>query len=617
MTSTHPTRRTVLLGSVAATAAATAVAPPAVARARTGGQRAGNPLVEVPAGASEDEVVALAATVTPEPAQLAWQQRDRTAFSHFGMNTFTDREWGSGAEPETRFSPAREADVDQWMRALRAAGCRLAMLTVKHHDGFVLYPTRYSNHSIIASPYWLRLGSEPSPAARRRREHAQQRRADDPSAYWQARDAGDRNPAGDLFRMYADSARRHGLKVGVYLSPADGCELTKALWDKEVAQARADKAAGRWLSIEQRAALEDADAGLAPQGQGRYGNGSPKKRRTIPTLVPGDDRTGRIRSGQLPSFHYDLDDYNAYYLNQIYELLTEYGTIDEFWLDGANPWAGLGAQQDYDMAAFFEVFHALAPGMRAFEGPSGFRWVGNEEGRALPDSWSVVPMTGDPRIAYGEPLLVGGASNPHLGSRAHLADPTTRFLQWLPAECDVSLRPGWFWHAGQTAKTPEELVEIYRASVGRNATMLLNVPAATDGRIPQADVAALTAYGDAIARTEADDLLADGSTATPSRSADDTTTPTVEVTLRVPVTADQFQLGEDIAHGQQVESAVLDAMVNGQWRTIAEVTTIGLRRICQLEQPVTTDRLRLRVLAARGTARINRLSAYRSVPVRN
>ncbi|MEO3763182.1 alpha-L-fucosidase [Streptomyces sp. B5E4] len=122
----------------------------------------------------------------PTRGQLAWQRREVTAFTHFGMNTLTDREWGSGAEDPALFDPGR-VDVAQWMRTYKARGAEMAMLTAKHHDGFNLYPTRYSDHCVAAGPH-----------------------------------------SRDLLGTYVREARKAGLDVGVYLSPSDGAELPHA-----------------------------------------------------------------------------------------------------------------------------------------------------------------------------------------------------------------------------------------------------------------------------------------------------------------------------------------------------------------------------------------------------
>jgi alpha-L-fucosidase len=517
-----------------------------------------------------DRIVAKAANVVPTPAQVAWQRQDLLAFTHFGMNTFTDREWGSGAEDPAWFAPPA-LDVDQWMHTYKAAGAKLVMLTVKHHDGFVLYPTRYSRHSVTASPWW-RLPD------------------------------GTVNPAGDVFGEYVRAARAAGLKVGVYLSPSDGAEHPHD-WHAEYVQGIRDKqAAGLPLSMVERVTLEDGDR--PPGGLGRYGNGSPAVPTPIPTPVPGDDRAG------TPAFQFTVDDYNAYYLNQIYELFTQYGPIDEFWLDGANPWADAGLSADYDFASWFRLIHALSPHTLIDEGPRGFRWAGNEAGVARENEWSPTPYTGDPETGYGQRLIIGGwpdgVTAPDLGSRARLADPSVRYLSWMPAEADVSIRPGWFHHANQAPKSSARLVDIYRRSAGRNSILLLNVPPNPQGVLDAADVTELTRFGDAISRTYRPDQVRQVRWRPPHGA----TTGDLVLRLDGRQRFDQVALGEGIERGQRIEGFTVDAWTPAGWRQIAEGGTMGNRRILVLPEPVETDRIRVRVVRSRATPLITSVGLH-------
>ncbi|WP_084771287.1 alpha-L-fucosidase [Streptomyces sp. MOE7] len=493
-----------------------------------------------------ERVIDKAAHIVPTKGQLAWQQREVTAFTHYGMNTFTNREWGSGAEDEKLFAPSR-IDVDQWMRAYKAAGAEQVMLTAKHHDGFVLYPSRYTPHSVAAAP------GRP-----------------------------------DVVGAYVRAARRAGLKVGLYLSPSDGAELPHAWHARWVEEIRRKQQEGRPLSLPERVALEDSDH--APRGLGRFGNGSEVTERVIPTLVPGDDRAAAVRSGELPSFRVRADDYDAYYLNQVYELFTQYGPLDELWLDGANPWSDSGITQKYDVAEWFRLIHRLSPDTVVFAGPQGARWVGNENGAARETEWSVTPSAQDPWT-----VLAGGLPNdstdPDIGSRAKLLAPTTKYLQWYPAEADVSLRPGWFHHPGERPRTPAQLTDLYEKSVGRNASLLLNVPPARDGRIAAEDVASLTAFGSAVRATYGTDLRKAG----PG-----------------PWTFDRIGLGEDLRHGQRVERFEVAARTGGRWTTLARGTTVGHRRILALPAPVTADAVRVTVRESRGRTYLTPVTLHRS-----
>lgn len=488
--------------------------------------------MKVEACDSPDRIIEKAANIVPTTGQLAWQQREVTAFTHFGMNTFTGREWGSGTEDEKLFAP-KSIDADQWMRAYKAAGVEQVMLTVKHHDGFVLYPSRYTDHSVALSP-----GSP------------------------------------DVVALYVKAARKAGLKVGLYLSPSDGAELPHAWHADWVEEIRAKAATGETLSLPERMALEDGDR--APAGQGRFGNGSAVTERTIPTLVPGDDRAARVKSGKLPTFKVKADDYDAYYLNQLYEIFTQYGPVEELWLDGANPWSGSGITQKYDVKQWFDMVRALSPNTVVFQGPQGVRWVGNESGVARETEWSVTPHTTDPWTGLGS--LPNDSTDPDIGSRDRLLEPGVNYLQWYPAEADVSNRPGWFYHPEEKPKTPAQLMDLYEKSVGRNASLLLNVPPAPDGRIADGDVASLTAFGAGLRRVYGTDVRKKG----PG-----------------PYTFDRVAVREDIRHGQRVEKFAVEARINGTWQRIADGTTIGHERILPLPEAVTASDVRVKVLESR------------------
>ncbi|MFI2235381.1 alpha-L-fucosidase [Streptomyces chrestomyceticus] len=511
-------------------------------------------------------IIEKAAHIVPTAAQRAWQEREVTAFTHFGMNTFTGREWGSGTEDPTWFAPPR-LDVDQWMRAYKAAGAEQVMLTVKHHDGFVLYPSRYTPHTVRASP------GRP-----------------------------------DVVGAYVRAARKAGLAVGLYLSPSDGAELPHARHARWVEEVRRKQAEGKPLSLPERVALEDR--GRAPAGLGRFGNGSPVTERTLPTLVPGDDRAAAVRDGRLPSFTVRADDYDAYYLNQVYELLTQYGPVEELWLDGANPWADAGITQKYDVRQWFETIRRLSPRTVVFQGPQGVRWVGNERGVARETEWSVTPSAVDPWS-----VLSGGLPNDStdadIGSRAKLLAPATKYLQWYPAEADVSIRTGWFHHPWERPKTPAQLLDLYEKSVGRNASLLLNVPPGRGGRIDTADVDALTGFGRAVRETYGKDLLAGGRDLLKGgreRLAGGRSVPTYPGGI----TFDRIGLGEDPRYGQRVERFAVEARTGGTWRRIAGGTTVGHRRVLALPAPVTADAVRVRVLAARAAPHLTPVTAHRS-----
>ena len=469
------------------------------------------PVIPVLAGDSRAMVLAKAANVIPSPQQLAWQRGEMIGFVHFGINTFTDREWGTGTESPTLFNPSA-LDARQWMRAFRSAGITEVVLVVKHHDGFVLYPTRYTSHSLKASP-WL-------------------------------------NGHGDVMRAFADAAREAGLKVGFYLSPAD-------LYQKQ---------------------------------QGIFGNRSAARATRIPTLVPGDDRHPR------KFLTYQLDDYNRYFMNQMYELLTEYGPISEVWLDGA-PAAGSG--QSYSFTAWYDIVHRLQPNAVIFN--QNVRWVGNEAGKARKTEWSVIPLASDYNLQPS-----GDLTDADLGSDARLFSKGVHFLAWYPAEADVSIRPGWFWHAAQDSriKSLDKLMEIYYATVGRNAVMMLNVPPDRRGLFTDRDVQRLKEFGDRVRDVFKSNLAADA-----WKSAQRDIDGNLVVDLKHPTPFNRIVLGEDIARGQRVESFAIDAWNGKAWKEIATGTTIGYRRLLETKT-VRTPKVRVRILARRAPVSIASFGLY-------
>jgi len=490
-------------------------------------------IIPVAAGDSPAVILAKAANVIPSAQHLAWQRGERIGFIHFGMNTFTDQEWGTGTESPSLFNPTA-LDARQWVRAFKSAGLTEIVLVVKHHDGFVLYPSRYTAHSVKASP-WL----------------------------------GGR---GDVMRAVANAAKEFGLKVGFYLSPAD----------------RYERQPGR-----------------------SFGNGSPSVTTQIPTLVSGDDRH------PTRFLTYQLDDYNRYFMNQMYELLTEYGPIDEVWLDGAP---AAGTQQPYAFAAWYDIVHRLQPNAVIFN--QNVRWPGNEDGFARESEWSVIPLANDYNVQPS-----GDLTNADLGSRSRLFAPGVNVLAWYPAEADVSIRPGWFWHASQDTlvKTVSELTNIYYGSVGRNAVLMLNVPPDRRGLFTDTDVQRLKAFGDHIGRTFRTNL-ARGAGATASsvdnggrafgarnavdaspdtywKAADGQTTAELVVDLGKTALFNRVMLGESMAVGQRVESFAFDIWNGSAWDQVATATTIGYKRLLRIST-VRAQKVRIRILESRAAPSI-------------
>jgi alpha-L-fucosidase len=432
----------------------------------------------------------------PSPAQLRYQRSERALFLHFGVNTFTDREWGTGAESPSLFNPTA-LDARQWARCARAAGFRSMILTAKHHDGFCLWPSAVTEHSVRSSP-WL-------------------------------------GGAGDVVREFVDACRREGLGAGLYLSP----------WDRH---------------------------------EPSYGD-SPR--------------------------------YNDFYIAQLTELLTRYGPITEFWFDGANGEGPNGKRQTYDWDRIHRTVRRLQPDAVMFSdaGPD-VRWIGNERG-----------VAGDPNWAMVNPATVPfpGASGPAVMEMLQHGNPAGTV--WRPGEADVSIRPGWFWHASQDdeVKSAEALTDLFFLSVGRNANLLLNVPPTREGLLHDTDVRRLNEFDSGLDAIFAHDLAAGArvtaSTETQGHGAravvhadpDSWWSPSgadrqasLTLAFHAPVRLSVIELREAIQRGQRVAAYQVDARVNDEWQTIASGTTIGHRKLDRVLLASTTDGVRVTIVSAHG-----------------
>jgi alpha-L-fucosidase len=408
----------------------------------------------------------------PSRAQLWWQNAELGLFTHFGMNTFTDREWGDGKEDPRLFNPSH-FDARQWARAAKAGGFKYVILTAKHHDGFCLWPSKYTGHSVKNSPW--------------------------------------RGGHGDVVREFVDAMRAEGLRPGLYLSPWDRHERT-------------------------------------------YGD-SPR--------------------------------YNDYYIAQLTELLTGYGPIVELFFDGANGEGPNGKKQVYDWDRVHATVRRLQPGALMFSdaGPD-IRWIGNERGTAGDPNWCVV-----------DPALVpyAGFDAPQVGE--WLQHGNANGIVWRPGEADVSIRPGWFHHAAENDKvrSAENLFELYCASVGRNANLLLNVPPTREGLLDEVDTRRLEEFGVRM-RTVFAENHAVGARA--HRSVEG-----VELELREPRSIGMIVLHEQIEHGQFIARYRIEARVNGAWPVVSRGTTIGHKKVDRFA-PVMADRVRIVVEDAMGPMRL-------------
>jgi len=433
----------------------------------------------------------------PTERQLRWHEMEFYGFLHFTVNTFTDKEWGYGDEDEKVFNPT-DFNADQIVSVAKHAGMKGLILTAKHHDGFCLWPSRYTEHSVKNSPW--------------------------------------KGGHGDVVKEVSAACRRQGLKFGVYLSP----------WDRN-------------------------------------------------------------------SKDYGRPEYITYYRNELRELLTNYGDVFTVWFDGANGGDGFygGAREKrqidnrtyYDWEHTWQIVRQFMPGAVMFSdaGPD-VRWVGNEDGIAGDPCWATLNVEG----------RYPGGSGAHLNSGER---PGT---DWLPAECDVSIRPGWFYHASEDGqvKSPQKLLDIYYKSVGRGACLNLNLPPDRRGRIHEDDIRSLTEFRRILDATFAHDLAQEAKpTASNTRgdakqfasknlvdhrrdtywaTDDNVTTPELVLAFRKPITFNVVSLREYLPLGQRVEAFALDQFKDGQWVEFAKGTSIGNHRLVRGEY-LTTDKVRLRI----------------------
>ena len=318
----------------------------------------------------------------PSPQQLAWHDMEFYLFMHFGPNTFTDLEWGKGNEKAEVFNPAK-LDCKQWCRIAKNAGAKGIIITAKHHDGFCLWPSKYSTHTVRESKW--------------------------------------KKGKGDVLKELAAACKLYGLKMGVYISP----------WDRNHPD-------------------------------------------------------------------YGTEKYNDVFVNMIKEIFTNYGPIWELWWDGANGEGPNGKRQVYDWKRFEKTVKEISPNTVVFSdiGPD-IRWCGNENGIAGETNWNTLDTSGFTRGAGGPPTDTLNKGNEN-------------GKNWIPAECDVSIRSGWFYHTAEDTKvkTAEQLFNLYVKSVGRGANLLLNVPPDGRGLITAYDSASLIGLKSLVDKNFSNDLLA-------------------------------------------------------------------------------------------------------------
>ena len=452
--------------------------------------------LEFPQNATLQEKVDMAARLVPTPQQLAWQQMELTAFLHFGINTFTGREWGDGTEDPALFNPS-QLDAEQWVRTLKDAGFKMVLLTAKHHDGFCLWPTKTTTHS-VASSSW-------------------------------------KNGKGDVVKELRDACDKYGMKFGVYLSP----------WDRNA------------------------------------------------------------------SCYGDYPKYNQFLIQQLTELLTNYGEVHEVWFDGANGEGPNGKKQVYDWDAFYKTIQKLQPkAVMAIMGDD-VRWVGNEKGIGRETEWNATVLTPGiyARSEENNKRLGVFSKAEDLGSRDILKNATELF--WYPSEVDVSIRPGWFYHKEEDnkVKSLKHLADIYFQSVGYNSVLLLNIPPDRRGLINEADVTRLKEFAEYRKQAFADDRVKGGQKLWEAKPGEERI-----YKLKSGSEINVVMLQEDISKGQRVEEFSVEAHTADGWKEVGQGTTVGYKRMLRFPA-VKTDRLKIKIKNCRLTANISKIAAFYAVPL--
>jgi alpha-L-fucosidase len=442
----------------------------------------------------------------PTATQLNWHEMEMYCLIHFGVDTYTDKEWGFGDEDPAIVNP-KKFDASQIVGAAKAGGFKGIVVVAKHHDGLCIWPTKTTGHNITKSPW--------------------------------------RDGKGDMIKEYQEACEKLGMQMGLYCSP----------WDRN-------------------------------------------------------------------SPYYGQPEYVDIYREQLKELYSNYGKLFISWHDGANGgdgyYGGKNEVRKIDRTTYYGwpttwgITRKLQPGATIFGdvGPD-VRWVGNEEGHAGETSWA----TYTPEAPDAGKTPANGYVKSWLG-----VEGTRNGKYWMPAECDVSLRPGWFYHASQNAqvKSPYTLLDLYYKSVGRGANLDLGLSPNRDGLLDAEDVEALKGFGALLkktfevnlakgARLQASNVrggnaakfgpqfLLDGDRYSYWSTDDAVTTPSLTLDLKGVQSFNVIRLRENIKLGQRIEAVEIEAFLNNKWQKIASATSIGANRLIRLPQTITTSRVRLKI----------------------
>ena len=449
----------------------------------------------------------------PSERQLTWHEMEYYMFVHFTVNTFTDKEWGYGDEKESVFNPSG-LDCRQWARVAKEAGMKGIIITAKHHDGFCLWPSKFTEHSVKNSVW--------------------------------------KDGKGDVLKELRAACDEYGLKMGVYLSP----------WDRN-------------------------------------------------------------------SSFYGTPEYLTYYRNQLKELLTSYGDIFEVWFDGANGGDGYygGAREIrkidnktyYDWSNTHKIVRELQPSAMMFSdaGPDT-RWVGNESGMGSLTNWCLLNK---------DDMYPGGDFARILG------EGHENGKYWVPAEVDVSIRKGWFYHKSQDSlvRSPENLMELYYSSVGRNSNLLLNVPPDRRGLLHENDVESLLAFRELLKKEFETELakgkkvtatsfrgkgyeasnVNDGNPGTYWATKDSQTSGDLIIDLGDEKEVNRIILQEYINLGQRVQEFKVSAFSDGGWKSVVDGTTIG-HKVIRKFPVIKASKIKIAISKSKACPLISNVELYRS-----
>lgn len=328
--------------------------------------------------------------------------------------------------------------------------------------------------------------------------------------------------------------------------------------------------------------------------------------------------------------NYGTPEYLPYFYAQLHDLLTNYGPVFEVWFDGANGGDGwYGGAKDirtidrknyYNYPRIYEMLDSIQPQAIIFsDGGPGCRWVGNEKGFAGATNWS---------------FLRKGEVHPGYDKSYELQYGHPDGNQWVPAECDVSIRPGWFYHPEEDdrVKSPDQLVDLYYRSVGHNATLLLNFPVDRKGLIHPVDSANAVRFHEMIQQQLKTNLVAgmtpkvsnerggdfvasaltDDNFDTYWATEDGVTTADIEFSFDTPTRMNRMMLQEYIPLGQRVKAFVVEYLDKNTWLPVKlneETTTIGYKRLLRFET-VETKGIRIRITDARGPLCLSNVGVY-------